>query len=61
MMKLIIDTPYYDPAEFFGGIDSTYTAATQTILYRTISSDGDFNKLYNQYSKMFDKYLDTKF
>lgn len=60
MMQKIIETPYYDPVEFFGQIDSSYTAATQTILYRAISSDGDFNKLYNQYSKMLNKYLDTK-
>ncbi len=60
MMSKIIEAPYYDPVEFFGQIDSSYTAATQTILHRTISSEGDFTKLYNQYLKMLNKYLDSK-
>lgn len=60
MMKKIIDAPYYDPVEFFGQIDSSYTAATQKVLYRSISSEGNFKRLYNQYLKMLNKYLDSK-
>ncbi len=59
MMEKIMESPYYDPVEFFGQIDTSYTAATQTLLYRTTYNGIDFNELYDQYSKMFNKYLDT--
>lgn len=59
MMERAISSPYFDPAEFFGQIDTSYTAATQTLLYRTAFNGQDFNELYDQYSKMLNKYLDT--
>ena len=59
MMERIISTPYYDPVEFFGQIDPSYTAATHTLLYRTAFNGMDFNELYDQYSKMLNKYLDS--
>ena len=37
MIKRTMENTYYDPAEFFGQIDSSYTASTQTILYFTIN------------------------
>ncbi len=61
MMKIAIENPYYDPVEFFGQIDSSYTASTQTLLYRSASNGTNFNALYKQYTKMLDKYLDTIF
>lgn len=59
MMERAIASPYYDPAEFFGQIDTSYTAATQTLLYRTAFNGHEFAELYEQYSKMLNKYLDT--
>ncbi len=61
MMKTILASPYYDPVEFFGQIHASYTASTQTLLYRVISSEGKFDTLFKQYKKMLDNYLDTKF
>lgn len=61
MMKRAIESPYYDPVEFFGQIDPSYTASTQTLLYRSASNGTNFDSLYKQYTKMLDKYLDTKF
>ncbi len=61
MMKLAIENPYYDPVEFFGQIDTSYTASTQTVLYRSAANGTNFEALYKQYTKMLDKYLDTKF
>ena len=61
MMKLAISAPYYDPVEFFGQIDTSYTAATQSVLFRSASNGTNFDALYKQYTKMLDKYLDTKF
>ena len=61
IMQEVIKTPYYDPVEFFGQIDPSFTAVTQTLLYRSASNGTNFNALYNQYIKMLDKYLDTIF
>ncbi len=61
MMKKAIENPYYDPVEFFGQIDTSYTASTQTLLYRSAANGTNFEALYKQYTKMLDKYLDTKF
>lgn len=61
MMKRAIENPYYDPVEFFGQIDPSYTASTQTLLFRSASNGTNFDALYKQYTKMLDKYLDTKF
>lgn len=61
MMKKAIESPYYDPVEFFGQIDQSYTAATHTLLYRSALNGTNFDSLYNQYTKMLNKYLDTKF
>lgn len=58
MLQRIMASPYYDPVEFFGQIDPSFPASTQTLLYRVISSDGRFDALYSQYSKMLEKYLD---
>ncbi len=57
MLSRIFRSPYYDPAQFFGLMESSYSAATQTLLYRSISSEGDFEALYEQYQIMFNKYL----
>ena len=61
MMERMIDTPYYDPIVFFSTFDDSITASTQTLLFRAISSEGRFSILYNQYNKMFEKYLNEKF
>lgn len=61
MVKLAVSTPYYDPAFFFGGIYTEYSAATYTLLYRVISSTSSFNALYNQYSRLYSKFLDENF
>lgn len=61
MMQRIMDTPYYDPVEFFGQINASFPASTQTLLYRVISSEGRFDTLFKQYKKMLNNYLDTKF
>ncbi len=61
MMKRAIENPYYDPVEFFGQIDPSYTASTQTLLFRSASNGTNFDSLYKQYTKMLEKYLDTKF
>lgn len=61
MMQRIMDSPYYDPVEFFGQINASFPASTQTLLYRVISSEGRFDTLYKQYNRMLNNYLDTKF
>ncbi len=58
MLKIIMENPYYDPVEFFGQGNTAYTAVTQTLLFRTISGEDDFNRLYRQYIIMFEKYLE---
>ncbi len=60
MMEMIIRTPYYDPVQFFEQMSSSFTASTQTLLYRVISSEGDFTALYDQYSIMFNGFLNSK-
>lgn len=60
MLSRILSSPYYDPVEFFGQMDASFVASTQTLLYRTISSEGEFKTLYAQYQKMLNKYLDSK-
>ena len=52
---------YFDPVAFFNRVDESYPAATQTLLYRVISSEGDFPTLYAQYSKMFNRYVDQNY
>ena len=59
MLKKIMKTPYYDPAQFFGQSISAYSAATQTLLYRSISSEGDFDALFAQYQLMFNRYVEN--
>ncbi len=61
MMGKIISSPYYETVDFFKQMDASITASTQTVLFRTISSEGRFNTLYTQYTKMFEKFLNTKF
>lgn len=61
MMEKIIESPYFDPVEFIGQIESSYVASTQTVLYRAASNGTNFDALYNQSKKMLDKYLDTIF
>jgi len=61
IMKEVIDHPYYDPVEFFSQFDSSFTAATQTVLYRAASGNSTLGALYNQSIKMLNKYLDTIF
>ncbi len=61
MLSLIASSPYYDPVEFFGQINSSYTAATQTLLYRVVAAEGNFDSLYDQYTIMFNRYLDENF
>ncbi len=60
MMEKIIASPYYDCVQFFETMSSSYPAATKTLLYRTISADGDFNSLYEQYSILLNSFLDSK-
>ncbi len=55
-----ISKPYYDAVEFFSFDSSPYAASTQILLYRVLSSEGNFDSLYNQYLKMFQKYVDGK-
>ena len=61
MLKIIMENPYYDPVEFFGQGNTAYTAVTQTLLFRTISGEDDFDQLYRQYIIMFEKYLEENF
>lgn len=61
MMQMIISSPYYEAAEFFKQMDPSFSASTQTLLFRTISSEGRFSTLYTQYTKMFEKFLNTTF
>lgn len=61
MVKLAVSTPYYDPAFFFGGIHTEYAAATYTLLHRVFSSGSSFNTLYNQYSRLYNRFLDENF
>lgn len=60
MLLQLLKTPYYETVEFFGQGDPShpYTACTQTLLYRVISTNTDFNSLYTQNKKMFDKYIE---
>jgi len=60
MLLQLLKTPYYETVEFFGQGDPShpYTACTQTLLYRVISTNADFKSLYNQNKKMFDKYIE---
>ena len=60
MMQKIIETPYYDCAQFFEQTSSSFPAVTQTLLFRVISSEGDFQTLYSQYSILLNKFLDSK-
>ena len=59
-IRTAISSPYYDAAEFFSQDGSPYPASTQILIYRVVSSEGDFKTLYNQYLKMFQKYIDEK-
>lgn len=59
-IRSAISKPYYDAAEFFSLDGSPYAASTQILLYRVMSSEGDLESLYNQYLKMFQKYVDGK-
>ncbi len=56
----VLTSPYYDFSEFYGPIENSVSAATQTLLYRVISSEGNFDSLYQQYDLLFNKYLDKK-
>jgi hypothetical protein len=56
----VLKNPYYDIADFYGPIETSVSAATQTLLYRVISSEGNFDSLYKQYEILFNKYLDKK-
>lgn len=59
-IRTAISNPYYDAAEFFSQDGSPYPASTQILLYRVLSSEGNLESLYNQYLKMFQKYVDGK-
>lgn len=58
-LKEAISVPYYDPAYFFGEIETTYSAATYTLVYRVLSTDAKFDDLYKSYSRLFETYLDN--
>ena len=60
MLRKAISEPYFDSTEFFGVIYPEYLAATQTLIQRVVSSDGNYNDLYKQYSKMFETFLNEK-
>ncbi len=60
MMEKVIEAPYYEAAHFFETMSSSFPAATQTLLYRVITTDSDFNSLYDQYSIMLNSFLDSK-
>lgn len=59
MLNIILSSPYYDPVEFFGQGDpsNAYTASTHTLLYRVITAEGIFDKMYSQHQQMFENYL----
>ncbi len=61
MLQKVFESPYYDAAEFFNQMDSSFSAATHTLIYRVISSEGQFQSLFLQYKKMLNKYLDKIF
>ena len=60
MMRQILDEPYFDPTEFFGGIYPDYKSSTQTVIERVVLSEGNYAQLYKQYSTMFNKLIDEK-
>lgn len=60
MLKQITSEPYFDPTEFFGLIYPEYLSATQTVIQRVVFSDGDYQKLYKQYSALFESFIEQK-